>query len=117
MNLNHKHIILIVKYYPSKNGRLCSENAGIQSAQECKEAQRKLKKYNSHFKESMFAIATGNGYDLPFGCISDTVSQKHYVYWNAEGNAISSDPRIKQICKHPNGKYSYKTYQFIDWAI
>ena len=104
-----KPLILIFQYYTSENGKLCSGIDGIQSAQECIEVHTTLKKYNPQFKDSEFATIK-DGYELPFGCISDTVSQKHYVYWNSEGSVISSDPRIKLICKNKNGQYSCKTF-------
>ena len=94
---------MIAPYYTSTNGKICPGESGIQSAQECKEVQAILQISNPQFEESVFATPTGPGYDLPFGCISDTVSQKHYVYWNTEGSLISSDPKIKLICRNANG--------------
>ena len=70
---------------------------------ECSIAQKYLKKKDSYFKDSTYVHARGDGVDLPFGCISDKVSQKHYVYWNPEGSVISSDPKLKLICKDSKG--------------
>ena len=42
---------------------------------------------------------SGNGTDLPFGCISArTTSGAHSIFWNPNGMAISDDPKVRQIC-------------------
>ena len=43
---------------------------------------------------------TGEGIDLPSGCISDRSNPGiHYVFWNPKGAAISSDSRVRSVCK------------------
>ena len=91
-------------------GKRCGESMlgalrAIQSLQECQKAQNMLQMQDECFKDSTFVHALGNGTDLPFGCISDKVSNKHYIYWNPEGMAISQDPNIRTICIQRNGKY------------
>ena len=96
--------------------KLC-EDSKIQGKQwwplgdpsECKLAQEYLKKTDVTFKDATFVHASGDGADLPFGCISDMVSQKHYVYWNPDGTAISSDPKLTQICKDSKGNFFVRT--------
>ena len=98
-------------------GKLCEDikNHGKQwwpigDPNECKLAHDYLKKkYPNFFKDSTFVHASGDGVDLPFGCISDMVSQKHYVYWNPDGKTISSDPKLSVICKDSKGNYFVKT--------
>ena len=85
---------------------LCRWCVTIKTWQECKDAQEKMKKVYTHdFATSVFINATGNGYDLPKGCVSDTLREKHYFYWNPEGTTISLDPRIEQVCKHQLSAY------------
>ena len=91
-------------------GKLCGKSnfdalRAIESLQECQQAQNMLQIYEEYFNDSTFVYALGNGTDLPFGCISDRVSNSHYVYWNPEGTAISHDPNIRTICIKVNGKY------------
>ena len=48
-----------------------------------------------------FAKATGDGYDLPYGCIfyrKGTQPGKFYIFWNPKGAAVSVDRRIQQVC-------------------
>ena len=54
-------------------------------------------------ERSSFENLTGDGHDLPYGCILDTLHfhsshglQK--IYWNPKGVAISRDENIRQIC-------------------
>ena len=101
---------LFTDYDIGELGKRCGESKlgalrAIQSLQECQEAQNLLQIYEEYFKDSKFVHAYGNGTDLPFGCISDRVSNKHYVYWNPGGTAISNDPNIRTICIKVNGKY------------
>ena len=101
-------------YGTGEIGKLCDDSKlgvldTIKSLPECKNAHKILKKYDIHFKDSTFVSATGNGTDLPFGCISDSISYKHYVYWNPEGKAISNDPNLRQICKKKSGEYLAKS--------
>ena len=73
----------------------------IKTLQECKVAQLKLKKTHRLFKNSKFVNASGNGTELPFGCIWDNVSggKEKHVYMNLDGNTISKDPKLRAICK------------------
>lgn len=101
---------LSANYGIGELGKRCGESqlgaySDIESLQECQQAQHMLQMYEEYFKDSTFVHALGNGTDLPFGCISDRVSNKHYVYWNPEGTAISNDPNIRTICINVNGKY------------
>ena len=55
------------------------------------------------FERSSYQNLTGDGHDLPYGCILDTLHfhsshglQK--IYWNPKGVAISRDKNIRQIC-------------------
>ena len=90
-------------------GKRCREsNRGtlrtIESLKECQKAHNRMRMYEEYFDDSTFVHPLGNGTDLPFGCISDRVSSKHYIYWNPEGTAISHDPNIRTICIQTNGK-------------
>ena len=101
---------LFTDYDIGELGKRCGESKlgalrAIQSLQECQKAQNMLQMHDEYFKDSTFVHALGNGTDLPFGCISDKVSNKHYIYWNPEGMAISQDPNIRTICIQRNGKY------------
>ena len=54
-------------------------------------------------ERSSFENLTGDGNDLPYGCILDTlpVHSSHdlqMIYWNPKGVAISKDGYIRQIC-------------------
>ena len=100
-------------YGTGEIGKLCDDSKlgaleTIKSLPECKNAQKMLTKYDIYFKDSTFVPASGNGTDLPFGCISDKTSYQHYVYWNSEGKAISNDPNLRQICKIKSGEYRTK---------
>ena len=53
-------------------GKRCGESKlgalrGIESLQECQQAQNMLQMYEEYFKDSTFVHALGNGTDLPFG--------------------------------------------------
>ena len=49
---------------------------------------------------------TGQGIDLPSGCISDRSNLGiHYVFWNPKGVALSSDSRVRSICKESDFSY------------
>ena len=93
----------------TNEGKICGETNNlvpIKSFEECNKTHEILKKIDPSFKVSTFVNASGNGSYLPSGCISDKVSGKHYVYWNPEGATISSDPKLKLICKGKQGKIS-----------
>ena len=62
------------------------------------------KKAATFFPGAVYTIASGNGFDLPYGCISDkTRPGYHYIYWNPSGAAISDDPNIQSICQSSKG--------------
>ena len=47
-----------------------------------------------------FVEVTGNGIQLPNGCIWDQVNvRKAYVYWNKKGAVNSLDPNLRLICE------------------
>ena len=55
------------------------------------------------FEGSSYANLTGDGHDLPFGCILETLphpsaDRSHWIYWNPMGVSISRDEHIRQIC-------------------
>ena len=55
------------------------------------------------FKGSSYVNMSGNGHDLPYGCILDNLPRHNandlpWLYWNPEGVAISRDENIRQIC-------------------
>ena len=55
------------------------------------------------FEGSSYVNLTGEGHDLPYGCIletlpHDTVHLSPRIYWNPEGVAVSNDERIRQVC-------------------
>ena len=107
--------IWFTDYGAAELGKGCGDSKfdaliDIKSAQECQDAQNTLQKYEEYFKNSTYVHALGNGADLPFGCISDKVSYKHYVYWNPDGSAISNDPNIRAICKKSKGKNLSKIF-------
>ena len=53
----------------------------------------------------IFAKATGEGYDLPYGCIfygemkSQEWAGQNYIFWNPKGNFKSLDQDVQQICQ------------------
>ena len=58
---------------------------------------------------SKFVEASGNGYDLPYGCIAELEDHDYgngygnlsYVYWNPNGVAMSADGHIREVCYNP----------------
>ena len=55
------------------------------------------------FKGSTYVNMTGEGHDMPYGCILDTLYRPHanglnWLYWNPGGVAISRDKNVRQIC-------------------
>ena len=88
-------------YKSAEVGKLCEGSLlQIESPQACREAHYLLKKTDPSFKDSMFVIRSGINNDLPSGCISDTLTHNHVVYWNdAERTVISADPKIRVICR------------------
>ena len=65
---------------------------------------------------SKFVEVSGNGYDLPYGCIAEL--EKHewgygygnlsYVYWNPHGVALSADGHIRTVCYNPETSFDGK---------
>ena len=89
--------------YPTVHNQRCGPNfLTITSLEHCQYAQKWKQENEAEFKESKFINASGDGSDLPKGCISDKTSGNHYVYWNPEGNKISGDEKIKLICNNPD---------------
>ena len=59
------------------------------------------------FEETSYVNLTGDGYDLPHGCILDTMPHHsenglQWIYWNPYGVALSNDTHIRQICVSGN---------------
>ena len=58
---------------------------------------------------SKFVEASGNGYDLPYGCIAELEDHDYgygygnlsYVYWNPNGVSLSADGHIREVCYNP----------------
>ena len=55
------------------------------------------------FKGSTYVNLTGEGHDLPYGCILDTVPRPganglNWLFWNPGGLVNSRDKNIRQIC-------------------
>ena len=55
------------------------------------------------FEGSTYVNLTGEGHDLPYGCILDTLPRPdangmNWLYWNPGGLASSRDKNIRQIC-------------------
>ena len=55
------------------------------------------------FEGLNYVNMTGDGHDLPYGCILDTLSYystngSGRIYWNPQGVAIPRDKNIRQIC-------------------
>ena len=53
----------------------------------------------------MYVKASGDGYDLPYGCVfyrsknlDGSNSSKYYIFWNPKGVTLSIDEDIQQIC-------------------
>ena len=67
---------------------------------QCREAAKFISRGED---EVTFAKATGDGYDLPYGCIFyqkgiQGQPSKFYMFWNPKGAAVSVDRRIQQVC-------------------
>ena len=69
---------------------------------QCYLAFKELIKHPANENNVMYAETKGDGYDLPNGCIWDALDFKSknlaYVYWNPDGNAVSEDPEIAEVC-------------------
>ena len=82
-------------YVLSKIGSNC--NNPVNNTNDCKEAATLT-------LNATFVNADGDGYDLPYGCVSDKVtSGQHRLYWNPKGVAVSNDPNVRQVCKESVG--------------
>ena len=64
-------------------------------------------KFIDHEKDVIFAKATGEGDDLPHGCIfyrkhrfvgKLLVSTQRYIFWNPKGGLLSLDEDVQQVC-------------------
>ena len=69
------------------------------------------------FEGSSYVNLIGDGHDLPFGCISETLHHDtahllRRIYWNPEGVAVSNDDRIRQICLSGEYELTLKKYFF-----
>ena len=61
------------------------------------------------FEGASYVNLTGDGHDLPYGCILETLphpseDRSHWIYWNPMGVAISKDEHIRQICHSGKSK-------------
>ena len=62
---------------------------------------------NIDLPESMkilkFVESSGNGYDLPKGCVLEILNFEvpYLMYWNPNGIAISNDFSIRTVCYDP----------------
>ena len=69
----------------------------VHNTQDCKHAAAFL-------PNATFVNESGDGFDLPYGCISDNVTpRKHLIFWNPAGVAVSLDPNVRQVCKESVG--------------
>ena len=106
--LTNKYILIVIKIilfigdvydkFPlSKPGKLCKYP--VNSLNGCKDAATSLPEVN-------YVSLSGDGYDLPNGCIFDNITLKqNSLYWNPKGVVISKDPNIRQVCKHKENIY------------
>ena len=75
----------------SNVGKICERS--IINRAECKQAADLLPK-------GAFVTGQGDGHDMPNGCIYDkSTPNRHYVFWNQAGAAISADHNVREICK------------------
>ena len=106
--------ILIDGFQEANLGNSCDNKENlkqIQNSKRCEEAHKWLQRQLPSYEESKFIVASGNGSELPYGCISDMVSGAHYVYWNTDGDVISADSRLRSICeKTAEGNMIYCVY-------
>ena len=86
------------RYVLAAQGKLCYN--AVKSEENCKKA-------TEDFNDATYKVAQGQGYDLPYGCISDkSTIGKHNVYWNPNGVALSNDSNIRPICNPTaDGRY------------
>ena len=51
-----------------------------------------------------FVESSGNGYDLPKGCVLEILNFEtpYLMYWNPNGIAISNDFSIRAVCYNPH---------------
>ena len=108
--LDRFYFISIDKYV-EVNDKMCDGTLKpIENSEKCKAAAEWMKK---RLPESNFVEASGDGSDLPHGCIFDKVSGTHHIYWNDNNKTvISKDPDLKLICHNkavpPSRKYELK---------
>ena len=95
-------------YSLSGSGKPC-ENP-ITDLKHCKEAANVLANTAQQgLVLNKFVEVSGNGYDLPYGCIAELKKHERgygfgnlsYVYWNPNGVALSADGHIRTICYNP----------------
>ena len=94
-----------IHYYSlSTVGRPC-HNPIVNEAR-CRKAARVINKGWDHSKDLRFVQPSGNGYDLPKGCIMEMnpayPAFPRFVYWNPNGVALSNDPSFRTICYNPD---------------
>ena len=106
--------ILIDGFQEANLGNRCDNHENlkqIQTSERCEEAHKWLQRELPLYDGSKFIVASGNGSELPYGCISDMVSGIHYVYWNTDGDVISADSKLRLICeKQDEGSVMYNIY-------
>ena len=115
MNLEVQQSEPIYQYSLSGSGKPC-ENP-IKDLKHCKKAAAVLANtLQQGLLLSKFVEVSGNGYDLPNGCIAEL--EKHesgygfgnlsYVYWNPNGVALSADGHIRTVCYNPKTSFDGK---------
>ena len=79
-------------------------------------------KFINSQKDAIFAKATGEGNDLPYGCIFYTkwsfeagvlVSTRRYIFWNPKGGLPSLDRDVRQVCYESQNSFSGIQVQWI----
>ena len=69
------------------------------------------------FEGASYVNLTGDGHDLPYGCIletlpHDTAHLLPRIYWNPKGVAVSNDERIRQVCLSGKCEKPFEKYFF-----
>ena len=112
MNSEAKNLEPIHLYSLSGSGKPCKHP--ITDSKHCKKAANVLANTAQQgLLLSKFVEVSGNGYDLPYGCIAEL--EKHewgygygnlsYVYWNPRGVALSADGHIRTVCYNPETSF------------
>ena len=64
------------------------------------ETMEDCKKSTKSWDDVIYVKATGDGKQLPHGCVMDRITPgKTYVYWNKNGGVVSFDSHLKTICQ------------------